>query len=67
MKDTLTIQTLEALHKCLDNRQPSAEEVGRLILEIGKEIDRAKVDNRSTLILDRLHDEALFLKSEILN
>lgn len=67
MKDTLTIQTLDALHQCLENRQPSAEEAERLILEIGKEIDRAKVDGRSTLILDRLFEEAIFLKSEILN
>ncbi len=67
MKDTLIIQTLDALHQCLDNRHPSAEEVDRLILEIGKEIDRAKVGGLSTLILDRLHEEALFLKSEILS
>lgn len=42
------------------------EKADELILQIGKEIDRLKVNNQPTDDIDYLHDIALWLKSEVL-
>lgn len=42
------------------------EKADELILQIGKEIDRMKVNNLPTDDIEFLHDTALWLKSEIL-
>lgn len=42
------------------------EKADELILQIGKEIDRLKVNNQPTDDIDFLHDTALWLKSEII-
>lgn len=42
------------------------EKADELIMQIGKEIDRLKVNNQPTDDIDFLHDTALWLKSEVL-
>ena len=42
------------------------EKADELILQIGKEIDRMKVNNLPTDDIEFLHDTALWLKSEVL-
>lgn len=67
MTDTLTLETLDALHGVIADKKPSLSEVDALLLNIAKEIDRAKVGQKSTLILDRLYEEVVYLKTEILS
>lgn len=67
MNETLTLSTLDALHSVVAGGKPSLSEVDALLLNIAKEIDRAKVGQQSTLILDRLYEEVMFLKTEILS
>lgn len=67
MTDTLTLETLDALHGVIAEKNPSLSEVDALLLNIAKEIDRAKVGQKSTLILDRLYEEVVYLKTEILS
>lgn len=63
--DTLSIKTIEALHNCVAIANPDISQIDELILEIGKAIDEAKVEEKSTLLLQRLYEEVIWLKSEI--
>lgn len=42
--DTLSIKTIEALHNCVAIVNPDISQIDELILEIGKAIDEAKVE-----------------------
>lgn len=65
--DKLTLRTIEALHSCVAMANPSPAQVDDLLLELGKEIDRAKVNDTPTLLLERLYEEVMWLKTEINN
>lgn len=66
MKESLTLSTLDALHSVIADEKLSPATVDELLLNLAKEIDRAKVRHESTLLLDRLYEEAMYLKTEIL-
>ena len=42
------------------------EKANELLLQIGKEIDRCKVNNQPTAELEYIYETALWLKSEII-
>lgn len=65
--DTLTLRTIDALHNCVNIAHPSQAQVDELLLDLGKEIDRAKVNDTPTLLLERLYEEVMWLKTEIIN
>lgn len=67
MKESLTLSTLDALHSVIADEKLSPDTVDELLLNLAKEIDRAKVRHESTLLLDRLYEEAMYLKTEILS
>lgn len=66
-KDTLTLRTIEALHNCVKIANPNQEQIDDLLLDLGKEIDRAKVNDVSTMLLERLYEEVMWLKTEVIN
>lgn len=67
MKESLTLSTLDALHSVIADEKLSPDMVDELLLNLAKEIDRAKVGHESTLLLDRLYEEVMYLKTEILS
>lgn len=67
MKESLTLSTLDALHSVIADEKLSPDTVDELLLNLAKEIDRAKVGYESTLLLDRLYEEVMYLKTEILS
>lgn len=53
--------------KCKINNEPiSEQEITDFALDIAKQIDKAKVNNEPTLVLERLYEEVMWLKCEIL-
>lgn len=66
-KDTLTLRTIDALHNCVEMAQPDASQIDDLLLEIGKAIDSAKVKDASTMVLERLYEEVIWLKNDIIS
>lgn len=67
MKESLTLSTLDALHSVIADEKLSPDTVDELLLNLAKEIDRVKVGYESTLLLDRLYEEVMYLKTEILS
>lgn len=55
------------LKRKIENEPISEKEVSEFALDIAKEIDRAKVKGEPTLMLERLYEEVMWLKCEILN
>lgn len=63
--EQLSIKTIESLHECIKLAEPNVQQIDDLLLEIGKAIDEAKVNDQSTLLLQRLYEECMWLKTEV--
>lgn len=56
---------VQYLKKKMRNEPISEQEVADFALDIAKEIDRRKVYGEPCLVLERLYEEVLWLKSEV--
>ena len=57
---------IQYLKNKIKNEPISEREVSDFALDIAKEIDRLKVNQKSTFVLERLYEEVMWLKCEIL-
>lgn len=54
------------LKRKIENEPISDDELAVFALDIAKEIDRDKVNGKSTLVLERLYEEVMWLKCDVL-
>lgn len=64
---TFSLRITTALHNCITCANPSFKELDELLLEIGIAIDRAKVNNESTMVEERLYEELMSLKADLVS
>lgn len=57
---------VQYLKKKIQNEPISEQEVSAFALDVAKEIDRCKVNQEPSLVWERLYEEVIWLKSEIL-
>lgn len=62
----LSIFLIDLMKSAILKEPLIAEKSDELLLQIGKEIDRYKVNNKPTDNLEYLYDTVLWLKSEII-
>ena len=68
MSDTLLYRkVIDTLKDALAHRDVSAQKLADAQKQLAYELDRRKVNNRSTDEIQRLYDDVLWLRSEILN
>lgn len=60
------ITFIQYLKKKIQNERLSYDEISTFAVNIAKEIDRCKVNNEPCFALERLYEEIIWLKSEIL-
>lgn len=58
---------IDMMKCCLQGGIVPSAEIDSFILEMAKEIDKKKVLNEPTLIYERIYEELVWLKCEILN
>lgn len=57
---------VQYLKKKIQNEPISEQEVSAFALDVAKEIDRCKVNQEPSLVWERLYEEVIWLKCEIL-
>lgn len=69
MEDTkqLSFFLIDLMKSTIKKENLLSEKAKELLLQIGKEIDRCKVNNQPTADLEYLYETALWLKSEIID
>ena len=63
----LSFFLIDLMKSAINQEALLQEKASELILQIGKEIDRCKVNNEPTAELEYLYETALWLKSDILD
>ena len=63
----LSFFTIDLMKSAIKKETLLGDKSTELILQIGKEIDRCKVNNEPTDELEYLYETVLWLKSEIIN
>lgn len=62
----LSFFLIDLMKSYINKEEQLSEKASELILQIGKETDRRKINNESTKELEYLYDTAIWLKGEIL-
>lgn len=63
----LSFFLIDLMKSAINQEALLPEKASELLLQIGKEIDRCKVNNEPTAELEYLYETALWLKSDILD
>lgn len=66
MVQQLSFYLIDLMKSVINNEENLTEKADELLLQIGKEIDRCKVNNQPTAELEYIYEIALWLKSEII-
>lgn len=66
MERELSLFLIDLMKSAIRKEDRLNEKADELILQIGKEIDRQKVNNQPTDDLDYLYETALWLKTEVI-
>ncbi len=61
----LSFFLIDLMKSYINKEEQLSEKASELILQIGKETDRRKINNESTKELEYLYDTAIWLKGEI--
>ena len=62
----LSFFLIDLMKSAINQEDLLLEKASELILQIGKEIDRCKVNNEPTSELEYLYETAMWLKSDVL-
>lgn len=63
----LSFFLIDLMRSTIEREVLISEKAKELLLQIGKEIDRCKVNNQPTADIEYLYETALWLKSEIID
>lgn len=66
MVQQLPFYLIDLMKSVINNEEHLIEKANELLLQIGKEIDRCKVNNQPTAELEYIYETALWLKSEVI-
>lgn len=66
MVQQLSFYLIDLMKSVINNEENLTEKADELLLQIGKEIDRCKVNNQPIAELEYIYEIALWLKSEII-
>lgn len=61
----LSFFLIDLIKSYINKEEQLSEKASELILQIGKETDRRKINNKTTEELEYLYDTAIWLKGEI--
>lgn len=61
----LSFFLIDLMKSYINKEEQLSEKASEIILQIGKETDRRKINNESTKELEYLYDTAIWLKGEI--
>ena len=63
----LSIFLIDLMKSAIKNETQLKEKATEILLQIGKEIDRCKVNNQPTAELEYLYETAQWLKAEVID